>query len=146
MVENRELASIFRHLADILAYLGEDQFKVRAYRKAAEALEGLGEDVRKLASEGKLREVPGVGKAIAKKIEEFLTTGRMRKYEEALGSVPEGVAELLKIPGLGPRTVAKLVEMGIDDPWALRRALAEGRALPGLKVRWEEVKEALGLR
>lgn len=144
-MDERELAGIFRHLADILAYLGEDQFKVRAYRKAAEALEELGEEVRKLAAEGKLQEVPGVGRAIAKKIEEFLTTGRMRKYDEALRSVPEGVAELLKLPGLGPRTVAKLVEMGIDDPGALRRALAEGRAFPGLKVRWDEVKEALGL-
>jgi len=142
-MDEKELAGIFRHLADILAYLGEDQFKVRAYRKAAGALEELGEDVRKLAAEGKLQEVPGVGRAIAKKIEEF--PGRMRKYDEALRSVPEGVAELLKLPGLGPRTVAKLVEMGIDDPGALRRALAEGRAFPGLKVRWDEVKEALGL-
>ena len=87
-----------------------------------------------------------VPQEVAKKIEEFLTTGRMRKYDEALRSVPEGVAELLKLPGLGPRTVAKLVEMGIDDPGALRRALTEGRAFPGLKVRWDEVKEALGLK
>jgi len=70
----------------------------------------------------------------------------MRKYDEALRSVPEGVAELLKLPGLGPRTVAKLVEMGIDDPGALRRALTEGRAFPGLKVRWDGVKKALGLK
>ncbi|HIE04801.1 MAG TPA: hypothetical protein EYP61_08585 [Candidatus Latescibacteria bacterium] len=143
MDEKEELANIFKHLADILAYLGEDRFKVRAYRRAAEALEELGEDVRKLAAEGKLQDVPGVGKAIARKIEEFLTTGRMHKYDEALRSVSDGIAELLKLPGLGPRTVAKLVEMGIDNPGALLRALAEGRAFPGLRVRWDEVKKVL---
>jgi len=146
MTKSLELAETFRHLADLLAYQGENLFKIRAYRRAAGALEGLEEDVEALAAEGRLEEVPGIGKAIAGKIREYLHTGKMRKYEEALRGVPRGVAELLKLPGLGPRTVARMVDMGVADPEALRRALAEGRSVPGLsKGRLEEVKNFLGL-
>jgi len=146
MTKNLELAEIFRHLADLLAYRGENPFKIRAYRRAAEALEGLEEDVEVLAAEGRLEDVPGIGKAIAGKIGEYLRTGRMRKYEEALRGVPRGAAELLKLPGLGPKTVARMVDMGVGDLEALRRALAEGRSLPGFSERrLEELRRALKL-
>jgi len=137
-MKNRELARIFSELADVLEYKGENPFKVGAYRRASRALADLSEDVAVLAREDRLREVPGIGEAIAKKIKEYLETGHMKRYEEALQGTPKGLLEMLAIPGLGPKTVAVINQhLGIETVAELEEAARAGKleGLPGLGAR-----------
>ncbi len=84
---NLEIAAVFRDIGDLLAKKKENWFKIRSYRKAAEEIEKLTVDLSRLAEEGKLREIPGVGEAIEKKITEMLNTGRLKFYEKLKGEV-----------------------------------------------------------
>lgn len=81
-MKNQELAEIFEKIGDILELKEENRFKILAYRRVAQALRNLTTDVETIYKEGRLKEIPGVGEAIAKKIEEYLKTGKMTKYEE----------------------------------------------------------------
>jgi len=81
-VENAAVAQVFRDLADVLERKKENPFKIRSYRRAAETIEVLPVQLEQVVSEGRLRELPGVGEAIARKITEILTTGRLQKLEE----------------------------------------------------------------
>lgn len=126
-MKNKELARIFEEIADALEYKGELAFKVVAYRKAARALRDLTEDVAVLVEEGRLREIPGVGEGIAKKIEEWLTTGRMKKHEEALAEIPPGLLELMGIQNLGPKTLALAhKELNVKNLSDLKRVIEDG--------------------
>lgn len=134
-MKNKDLARMFETIADVLEIKGELVFKVRSYRKAARVLEELTEDVEKLAAEGALAKVDGIGEATAKKILEYLKSGRMARYEEAVKSVPPGLLEMLKVPGMGPKTVAMLHDKaGVDTMEKLVAAAREGKldALPGM--------------
>ncbi len=117
--KNKELADIFEQIADALEIGGENAFEVIAYRKAAMVLDDIAEDVEILAQEKRLMDLPGVGKGISKKIDEYLNTGKMKKHEEALSSIPQGLMELLGIQNLGPRTIhlayKELGIKGLDD-------------------------------
>jgi DNA polymerase (family 10) len=86
---NTEIASIFRDIADLLSKKKESWFKIRAYRQAADSIEGFPESIGQMAVEGRLRDVPGVGEAIAKKITELVRTGRMEFYEKLKGEYTE---------------------------------------------------------
>jgi DNA polymerase (family 10) len=128
-MKNQELASIFDRIADILEFRGDLVFKVNAYRRAARALEGLSLDAADLAAPGGLEEIPGIGKAIAEKIREYLSTGRMAKLAELERSVPAGLIDLMAVQGLGPKTLSLLHrELGVKDRNSLRQALESGRA------------------
>jgi DNA polymerase (family 10) len=89
---NPEIAKVFQDIADRLARKKENIFKIRAYQKAAQSIEGLAEPVEKLVAEGRLREIPGVGEAIAKKITELITTGKLA-FHERLKSETRGDAK-----------------------------------------------------
>ncbi len=126
-MRNKELAEIFSRIADALEFKGEMAFKVIAYRKAARVLEDLTEDIEKIAQEGKLETLPGIGEGIAKKIEEYLKTGKMKKYEEAVKGIPEGLLELLNIQNLGPKTLALAHrELGVKNLSDLKRVIEDG--------------------
>ena len=84
---NSEISKIFEDIARLLPKNKENIFKIRAYQKAAQSIEGLAEPVAKLAAEGRLREVPGVGEAIAKKITELITTGKLAFHERLKAEV-----------------------------------------------------------
>ena len=86
-MENEAVARLFRELADLLEQKGENPFKIRSYRQAAVTIEGLAVALDEVVKEGGLRELPGVGEAIAKKITEILTTGRLQKLEEIRAEV-----------------------------------------------------------
>lgn len=134
-MKNPELARRFDRIADALELKGETGFRVLAYRKAARALTDLGADIETLDAEGKLQEVPGVGPGIAKKIHEYLATGRMQKYDEVVSSLPPGLFEMLSIQGVGPKTVKQLYEkLGVKTPAELKQAIESGRfaELPGM--------------
>jgi len=127
MTKNEELARAFGLIADALEIKGEEAFKVLAYQKAARILEDLSEDVEILAAEKRLREVPGIGKGLADKIEEYLRTGRMAKMDEALSGIPRGLLPLLEVQGLGGKTIRRAwKELGIKDAAGLRRAASDG--------------------
>jgi DNA polymerase (family X) len=127
MTSNAEAAEIFRGIADLLDVLGE-RFKPEAYRRAARSIETLTEELGLVASRNELRSIPGVGEAIEEKIREYLTTGRVHYYERLKGEVPPGVVELMRLPGLGPKTARRFwVELGLEGPNELRDAIAAGK-------------------
>ncbi len=125
MAINRELAGIFREIADILE-LKETQWEPRAYRKAAYNVENLKNSVRDIyKEEGKkgLKEIPGVGESIASHIEEYIKTGKIKKLDELRKDYSKGVTELINIEGLGPKKVKKLKEkLDISSTGELKKA------------------------
>ncbi len=132
---NRQLADIFRKIADMLEIKGEVIYKILAYRKAADSLDALGRDINEVWREGKLTEIPGVGKAIAEKIDELLTTGRLEFMEKLKQEVPESLVDLLQVPDLGPKKVALFwKQLGVTDLAGLETAARAGklRGLPGM--------------
>lgn len=134
-MKNQELARIFERIADALELKGETGFRILAYRRAARALIELAEDVAELDAAGKLEEVPGIGSGIARKIHEYLETGRMRRYDEAIKDLPAGLFRLLDIRGMGPKTVRLMYDkLGVKDTDDLKRVIADGSlaGLPGM--------------
>ena len=132
---NKEVADLLFKIADALEILGEMQFKVLAYRKAARIISELPEDLRKIHKEGKLEEIPGIGEGIAKKIKEYIETGKMKKAEEVLSKIPSGLLPLMSIPSLGPKTIALAYKkLGVKDINDLKRVLKDGSLarLPGM--------------
>ena len=97
---NQEIANLFYRIADILDIQGEIVFKVVAYRRAADAIEHLGRDVRVIwnGDQKNLREIPGIGKEISEKIDEILRTGELAYYKKISKGVPQGIFDLLQIP------------------------------------------------
>lgn len=127
MRKNREIAAIFNHIADALEYKGENVFRVVAYRKAARILEELTEDVEELVKADRLKNLPGIGEGMAKKIEEYLKTGKMQKYIEATKGIPQSLLELLQIQNLGPKTLALANKhLGVKNLGDLKRVIADG--------------------
>ncbi len=135
------LPALFRRIALLLELQGEQGFKVNAYRRAAERLANTEpETVRYLWEAGRLTDLPDIGPAIAKKIDEYLRTGRLAFLDRLEGEVPPGLVDLTRLPGLGPKRVRRLwLELGITDLEALERAAAQGRlqALKGFSARTE---------
>lgn len=138
---NKQLAEIFRNFAQILEIKGDNPFKIRAYLRAAQSLENVTEDLEDIERQGRLKEIPGVGHDIARKIAEFIGYGRIKSYDELKKTIPAGLLELLSIPGIGPKT-AKLLhdELNISDITTLEKYARQGklRNLPGLKEKTEQ--------
>ncbi|MBM4444535.1 MAG: DNA polymerase/3'-5' exonuclease PolX [Chloroflexi bacterium] len=127
-MNNSHIARVFQDIADLLELKGETPFKIRAYQKAIRSIEQLPVGLDQLRQEGKLRDVPGVGEAIEKKIVELLTTGRLKYYEELRSEFPPGVISLLQVPGIGPKTAMRLsTELGIRSLEELEGAIIDGR-------------------
>jgi DNA polymerase (family X) len=127
-MKNTEVARVLQDIADLLELKQESPFKIRAYQKAARSIEHLPVELEQLRSEGKLRELPGVGEALEKKITELLTTGRLKYYEDLLAEYPEGTMTLLQVPGIGPKTALKLsTELGIASIAELETAIVGGK-------------------
>jgi DNA polymerase (family 10) len=124
----------------MLDILGENRFKVIAYRRAADNILSLGRDLRGYWQAGNLQEIPGIGSAIADKIEEMLTTGRLEYYERLQDEIPAGVVSLLEIPDVGPKTARLLwQDLGLQSVPEVEAAARSGRLrdLPGLGARSE---------
>jgi DNA polymerase (family X) len=132
---NRELAETFDKIASLLEIKGEVIYKTLAYRKAAESLRELPEDINVIQREGRLKQIPGVGKAIADKIDELLTTGHMTFLDNLEQEVPPTLVELLEVPDIGPKKIALFwKEAGITNLAQLEEAARSGllKGLPGV--------------
>ena len=139
-MDNRQVADILYDIADLLEIKGEIIYKAVAYRRAADNILNLGRDISDVWRDGELREIPGVGEALAKKLDELLRTGRLEYYEELQEEIPPGVVDMLAIPDVGPKTAKLLYEsLGLTSVADVERAAREGklRDLPGLGVRSE---------
>jgi DNA polymerase (family X) len=132
-MKNSQVARVFQDIADLLELKGESTFKVRAYERAARAIEHFPRELETMIEAGEdLRGIPGVGEAIAKKTAELVTTGKLNYYEDLKAELPPGITSLLAIPGIGPKTARKLSgELGIGSVDELEQALNEG-AVAGL--------------
>jgi len=127
-VKNREVADILYQMAELLELQAENRFKIIAYSKAARAIEGLPEDITLVCREKRLQAIPGVGRAIADKVEEYLKTGKIAAHQELLARTPPGLAELLQISGLGPKTVFLLHDkLNVTNLEELEQAAREHR-------------------
>lgn len=147
-VHNAEVAEIFQQVADLLEIEGANEFRVRAYRQAAETANGLSRSLADMVAEGEdLTEFSGIGEDLAAKIEEIVHTGGLQQLEEIEGRTPPTLAELLDVEGLGPKRVRQIYEeLGVTSLDGLERAArAEKiRALRGLGPKIEaEILEAL---
>ena len=143
---NREVAALFSSMAGLLAAKHENPYKVRAYRRAAETLRDLPEDLSELSKGGQLQTLPGIGKELAGKIQEYLTSGRIRAYEELKTPLPEAVQDWMELPGFSEPVVHDLYfRLGIRS-WDDLEALAKShllRTLPGVGARSEEIVAAI---
>ncbi len=105
-MKNQEIADIFEKIADILEFKGEISFKVNAYRKASRVIKDLPEDIEAVWRQGRVHDLPGIGDALVKKIDEYLRSGKISKYEEIRQDVSPELLHLLNIQNLGPKTLA----------------------------------------
>jgi len=128
-MKNTAIAKVFSDIADLLELKGENAFKIRAYQKAARAIEHYPKEIRiMLDEEEDLRSIPGVGEAIAKKTTELVTTGKLGYYENLKAEFPPGITNLLAVPGIGPKTANRLSsELGISSADALEQAIHGGQ-------------------
>ena len=139
-MKNREVATVLVKIADLLQIKGDNPYKIRAYRKAAESIYHLDEDIAIIYEKGRVREVPGIGDAVAAKIGEILTTGSCEYYDRLSKEIPVGLLDLLAVPGLGHKSVKLIYDnLGIDNLDDLLQACQRGeiRNVPGLGVRSE---------
>jgi len=137
---NQQIARIFNEMADLLEIKGENPFRIRAYRRAAQNIDSLPRDVAQM-TEDEILQIPGIGKDLAGKIRHYADTGKVEAYEELKALVPEGLAAILSVPGLGPKTSKLLYDrLKIKDIDDLERFARAHRLslLPGIKDRTEE--------
>jgi len=140
-VTNARIADVLSQIGTLLEIKGENPFKVRAYERAAEAVRSLSEELSQIREENDLRSVAGVGAGIGQKIEELLDTGECKHHQELLEEFPASVFDMLRIPGVGPKTVKLLLEReGISTVEELEEAAAAGRlrGLPGMGEKTEQ--------
>jgi DNA polymerase (family X) len=127
-MRNVEVATLFHEIADLLELREENVFRVRAYRRAAQQLENLGEDAGDALSAG--RKIPGIGADLAAKIREYLDGGAIGYLEELRRELSGGVRQLMALPGVGPKTAQLLYrELGIDSVERLEEACRSGAIL-----------------
>lgn len=146
---NRTLAAMFRTMADLLAAHQANPYRIRAYRRAAESLSHLSEDVAALAQRGAIDQIPGIGRDLSSKIQEFLRTGTIEAYEELRSPLPAEVASWTSLPGLSEPVVHHLYfRLGIrtlaDLETLVRSHLL--RTLPGIMASDEALLAAIRAR
>lgn len=140
-MKNQEVVKVFNDIADILEIKGENLFRIRAYRKAAQNIESLSQDLDSMIERKALEEIPGIGKDLAQKIEEIISTGSLKFYEDLKKEIPEGLVELLSVPSLGPKTSKLLYDkLRIKNIEDLEEAAKSHKLLkvPGIREKTEE--------
>lgn len=146
-VSRQEIVQILDEIAVLLEIKGENPFKIRAYANGARALEAFPGDLEAMVREGRLQEIPGIGKALADKVTELATTGRLGFFDRLVAEVPRPLAELAAVPGLGPKKARAVYEgLGVTTIGELEYAIHENRlvTLPGFGAK-TQARIAAGL-
>lgn len=148
-VNNQEIADMFERLADLLEIDGENPFKVRAYRNASRTISSLSKRLADMIERGEdLTQLPGIGKEIAKKIQEIVETGTLSKLKEVESRVPPSLVELLRIPGLGPKGVQAVYKsLNVRTIEDLKNAAESGKLarIPGFgEKKSKKILEEIG--
>lgn len=129
-MDKKQVAQILHEIGVLLEIKGENPFKVRAYINGARTIEMLDEDIVHLVTTSRIEQVNGIGSALAEKITTLVTTGELPYYHQLRASVPDGLLEMLRIPGLGPKKIYTLYKiLGISDVAELAYACHENRLL-----------------
>jgi len=151
MSKNSEVAKIFREIAFILQTADEKKsdpniiFKIRSYNKAADEIQNLSSEIGEIYKKDKLKgllKIPSIGKAIATKLEEYITTGKIHYYDELKEKLPVDVSQFFGLEGIGPKTIKTLYSnLGIKNIPDLEKAALEGkiRSIPGFSQKKEEL-------
>ena len=135
-MDNLAIARVLKEIADLLELREENPFKIRAYKTAAETLVHEGRTVADLTPAERLG-LPGIGKDLAAKIGELADTGSIKYHQELLREFPPTILDVLRLQGVGPKTVARLhKELGVGSLDDLERAARDGRIrrMPGLSL------------
>jgi DNA polymerase (family 10) len=143
---NQQVATIFRSIADLLATQRANPYRIKAYRKAADTIEALEEDLAHIASRQALEDIDGVGRDLADKIREFLRTGTIQAYEAMRTPLPEAVKAWAQLPGLSESLVAYLyTRLCITTLTDLERLVRSHllRTVPGFAGSEERLLEAI---
>jgi DNA polymerase (family X) len=142
VTDNKSVATIFYETADLMEIKGEDSFRIRSYRRAAEAVDSLSQPLSQLVSETKkLLEIPGIGKGMAANIQEIFRDGKLTQHSELLARYRPSMLDLLKIQGLGPKTIALIWDaFQICDIAGVEKLAREGklRELPRMGEKQEQ--------
>ncbi len=155
MSVNADIAHIFYQMADALELLGANRFRVNAYQRGARTLENMTEDITSVAAAAdepvkRLAELDGIGKGLAEKIVEYLDGGTVEEHRELLEKVPEGLFQVLEIPGLGPKAVKLMWErLGITSVEDLKTRLDTGELaeLPRMGAKTvENIRQAIAFQ
>src|SRR5262245_35813773 len=134
-MDKNQAADALDEIAELLELKGENPFKTRAYTNGARALRAVDEDLATLVAEGRLKEIKGFGDSLIAKVTELFDTGKITFLEDLRSTVPPGLAQMMRIPGLGPKRVQEIHKaLGIDTLEALEAAAKEDRlsGLPGM--------------
>src|SRR6185437_15417075 len=140
-MDKAEVAAILNNIGAMLELQGENPFKVRAYQNGARILLAATEDLETMVDQGRLTEMRGIGEALADKIKTLVQTGRLPYYEELRKKVPDGLLELTRVQGLGPKRAGIICQkLGVKDLAGLEKACREGK-VARLKGFGETVQE-----
>lgn len=141
-MDNKNVARILYETADLMEIQGEDSFRIRSYRRAAEAIESLPQPVAELVKDRKaLLEIPGIGKGMADNLEEIFKKGKLQAHSELLKKYKPSILELMKIQGMGPKTLALIWDtFQISDVAGVEKLAREGklRDLPRMSEKTEQ--------
>ena len=127
-MDKNDIIGVLDLIGTMLEIKGENPFKVRAYFSGSRTLQTLEEDLGTVIEEGRLGNIPGIGKALTEKIETLFTTGELEFLDKLKASVPDGLLDLLEVPGLGGKKINALhKKLGIDSIESLTQACNDGR-------------------
>lgn len=147
MLTNQDVADVLFEIADILE-MQDVEFKPRAYRKAAQNILSMSEDINVLVKEDRVEDIPGVGKHISEKVKELVTTGKLKYFEKLKKQMPVDVESLMQVEGMGPKTIKKLYKkLGTRNLADLEKAAKAGKIekLKGLgKTVEKNILESIG--
>jgi DNA polymerase (family 10) len=141
-MDNKSIAAVFYETGDLMEINGDDSFRIRSYRRAAEALEAHTRQVSDLAADAKqLLEIPGIGKGMAANIQELVSTGKLALHQDLLSKYQPSMLELFKIQGLGPKTIALIWSaFQVGDLAGVEKLAKDGklRTLPRMSEKSEQ--------
>ena len=127
-MDKKDIIDVLERIGTMLEIKGENPFKVRAYFSGARTLQTMEEDLGDVIRSGKLGEIPGIGKALTEKVETLFNTGQLEFYEKLVASVPDGLMDLLEVPGLGGKKIKALHEqLAVDSIESLTQACKSGK-------------------